>query len=237
MNFNYLFLTLIFLSGCSTDSQKPDSRSFDFSFESTTHDFVGDFADYSPGEEEFFELGTGHLPLPEPLESNFNGLFITGNNHSDDLFMYYRGLVEGLEPGTSYEVSFHLEFATNVPQNCFGIGGAPGEGVIVKVGVSVEEPIPIIKQEEPDIYRLNIDKGNQSNEGSNTIVLGNVANSRDCQEEQVYELKQLHEENKNITIKTGQEGQAWVFFGTDSGFEGKTTLYYTRFIATFITPN
>jgi hypothetical protein len=56
-------------------------------------------------------------------------LFISGVNRSDDLFMYWKGQIVGLSPGTSYRASIEVEFATNVPSGCVGVGGSPGESV------------------------------------------------------------------------------------------------------------
>ena len=31
-----------------------------------------------------------------------------------------------------------------------------------------------------------------------------------------------------LTVRTDAEGSAWIFVGSDSGFEGTTSLYYDR---------
>ena len=65
-------------------------------------------------------------------------LFISGVNRSDDLFMFYKGQVGGLQGGTTYQVSFQVEFATIAPSGCIGVGGAPGENVYIKAGATTE---------------------------------------------------------------------------------------------------
>ena len=77
----------------------------------------------------------------------------------------------------SYLARFNVEIATNVPSGCIGVGGAPGESVWVKAGATTVEPVAI---DQGGQLRMNIDKGNQSNGGANAVVLGNVANSRSC---------------------------------------------------------
>ena len=54
--------------------------------------------------------------------------------------MYYKGQIAGLSPDTRYRVQFEIEIATSVPNGCVGVGGAPGEGVTVKAGVTDIEP-------------------------------------------------------------------------------------------------
>jgi hypothetical protein len=51
---------------------------------------------------------------------------------------------------------------------------APGESVYLKVGISVEEPLPV--QEGGD-WRMNIDKGNQGTDGKDARVIRTIANS------------------------------------------------------------
>lgn len=54
-------------------------------------------------------------------------------------------------------MDFSIEFASNVPTNAVGIGGAPGEGVTMKAGATLEEPVAIIEQEGTNrYYRINI---------------------------------------------------------------------------------
>ena len=130
--------------------------------------------DYPPAHEEIYELTSGHRALPPPLESR-SGLFISGVNRSDDLFMFFRGPIAGLTPGATYAVEVSLEIATSTPSGCVGVGGAPGESVWIKAGMTAEEPLAVL---DDSYLRMNIDIGNQSNSGAQAVVLGNVANSR-----------------------------------------------------------
>ena len=41
-----------------------------------------------------------------------------------------------------------------------------------------------------------------------------------------FELMTLDTTGLNLTAATDESGTLWVFVGTDSGFEGATTLYY-----------
>jgi hypothetical protein len=134
-----------------------------------------------------------------------------------------------LPPDTNYRVSFSVEIATNAPSGCFGVGGAPGEGVTVKAGVSLVEP-----ERQLDAmgwWRLNIDKGQQTNGGEDVVVIGDLANSRSCEEGFEWELKRLG--GPPMMLTTDSTGRAWLSVGTDSGFESRSAVYYTRFVALF----
>ena len=108
------------------DSHPPGKRAFPRRTEISGPGFVAGFADYPPAHEEIYELTSGHRALPAPLESQ-SGLFISGVNRSDDLFMFFKGPIDGLTPEASYAVEVSVEIATSTPAGCFGVGGAPGE--------------------------------------------------------------------------------------------------------------
>ena len=77
---------------------------------------------------------------------------------------------------------------------------------------------------------MNIDKGNQSVGGKDATVVGTVENSStDCQQP-VYETKMLANAGP-FTVRTDAAGRLWFLLGTDSGFEGTTSLYYRQFRA------
>jgi len=225
-------LYLLLISGCGTDTDTTFTQRLTFDFVESSQGWTGEFADLHPGENENFELEVDFLPLPEPLDTTQNALFISGVNLSDDLFMFFKQQFTGLSPGQEVKIRYQIRIATNVPQNCIGAGGAPGESVFLKAGTSVIEPKPVSEMEgDREILRLPVDKGNQSMGGEDAIVLGNIANSNDCSDENAeeWELKDLElAEEDAIQITADENGRVWFFFGTDSGFEGRTSLYYSR---------
>ena len=200
-----------------------------FEFSSGEQGFVADFADYPPDDEEIYELTSGYRPLPAPLEPD-SALFLSGVNRSDDLVMFYKGQVGGLVAGAAYSVSVSVEIATDTPAGCVGAGGAPGESVWIKAGASEVEPLPIL---EGSYLRMNIDIGNQSNGGDNAVVLGNMANSRSCELPRQWERKAFEARSIPETVTASASGRTWLFFGTDSGFESRTEVYFTRVTVTF----
>ena len=195
--------------------------------------WTGDFADYptGPNDSAFYELRFEYTNRPSNLGPTQKAILLSGNNHSDDLFMFIKKKVAGLKPNTEYILVFEVEFASNAEKNAVGVGGAAGESVYVKVGASGIEPRKIM---EEGFYRLNIDKGNQSNSGSDMITIGNIA-----VDSQVYNLVTQSNSNQNFQFRatSNGSGELWLIVGTDSGFEGTTTLYYTKVNVVFSSSN
>ncbi len=213
---------VIIIASCrDANVEVPQVEIFEWNFEKDAEGWTGNFADYPSGEEEFYELFFGWETLPAPLDTNQGALMLTGSNRSDDLFMYATRRVTGLVPATVYNVSFTVEFASNVPDNMAGIGGSPGESVYVKVGATTEEPGRVI--DDMGWFRMNIDKGNQSQGGANMIVVGDFSNDTENEE---YTLKQVMNDNQGFSVLSNDAGEIWITVGTDSGFEGATTIYY-----------
>lgn len=205
---------------------KQDVLQLEYDFAENLNGWAGNFSDLPiKYDEKQYELDFGHKPIPLKGEKLRKGLLLSGMNRSDDLFMYAKkkiGKEEGLLPNQTYLLSMELEFYTNADPGLVGVGGSPGEAVYVKVGASTKEPKSIEVNTE---LRMNIDKGEQATSGKDAVVIGNVAKERETGEQ--YELKKLKMEEP-ITIKTNENGDLWTIFGTDSGFEGKTSLYYSK---------
>lgn len=201
-----------------------DTLQFDFA--QGNHGFVAGFADYPVGEETFYELESELRPLPSNL-GQATSLFISGNNHSDDLFMFYKRRISGLAPGTPYRLGFELQFATEAEFGSFGIGGSPAHSVFLKAGASAIEPD---REIVGGAYQLNVDKGAQSNPGSAALVLGDV--SKPDGAPAGFQLVARSSGAEFLDATSSSTGDLWLFFGTDSGYEGTTSLYYTNFSAT-----
>jgi len=219
-----LFLPLIFLLfGCNKDDENvityPETVELTYDFQNDNQSWEGDFADYPFGEESFYELSYEFSNLPIPLNTNSGALKQSGNNHSDDLFMFIRRQINELEPNTNYKVSYEIEFASDVADGQFGVGGSPGEGVIIKAGAAIRKPEKVNKS---GFYQMNVDKNNQANSGSDMVVIGDFSNDTNQNE---YTLKNLVA-NDILTISTNGSGELWLVVGTDSGFEATTTIYY-----------
>ncbi|HEX2139201.1 MAG TPA: hypothetical protein VHG33_05770 [Woeseiaceae bacterium] len=151
--------------------------------------------------------------------------------------MFLKRRVGGLAPDTLYQLELRVVFATNVPSGCFGIGGSPGESVYVKGGATAIEPLRVPDETSGHArWVMNVDKGIQSRGGSDAQVLGTFANWKDCESSDFsYALKQVSNlQLPAFDVTTDGNGDAWLLLGTDSGFEGPTTIYYTEVEAIFI---
>jgi hypothetical protein len=193
-----------------------------FDFAQGNHSFIAGFVDYPVGEETFYELESGLRPLPSNL-AQATSLFISGNNHSDDLFMFDKRRISGLAPTTPYRLDFDIQFATEAEFGSFGIGGSPAHSVYLKAGASAIEPAGIVQNGD---YRLNVDKGQQASPGAAALVLGDV--SKPDGAPAGFQLVSRASGAEFLEATSSTAGELWLFFGTDSGFEGTTSLYYTN---------
>lgn len=223
---------LLMLCGCGgdrVDFSAPLERVVDF--QQGDQGVSTGFADYPAGEEDFYELEAGWEAVPGL--DGVNGLYLSGNNHSDDLFMYFAGRLSGLAPGRRYDALISLDYATSVGADCAGVGGSPGSSVYVKAGLSMIEPGASVDGD--GLLRMNVDKGNQSTGGSDALVLGDMAGSQGGCADNPYEIKSVSSAGQAFSATSDAAGDLWLMAGTDSGFEGTTRIYFTR-IALRLTP-
>ncbi|VAW98968.1 hypothetical protein MNBD_GAMMA22-1382 [hydrothermal vent metagenome] len=208
-------------------------------FSESSDGWNADFADYPIKDINLFDFISAIEPIPPQLES-MTGYRLTGNNRSDDLIMFIKKGFNGFVPNAQYQLIFEITFATNIQSDCVGVGGPPGEAVTIKAGASINEPLKVL--DNNDVYRMNIDIGNQKNSGQNAIAMGNFANSQQCDlDNAFYELKTLTNANdntKSLIIKTDSKGVLWFLFATDSGFESLTNIYFVKgsIVATNLSP-
>lgn len=238
---SFIFLISLFFSfslpAQLISKNNPDEiKTYKYTF-SNKDNFVVSFADYPKGQEQFYELQfKKNTLLPHEIKTGARSLKISGNNHSDDLFMYAYKKLNGLKANTRYHVNFSLEFASNASQDSVGAGGSPGSSVFVKIGAVNQKPERYI--DESNNYRMALDKGNQSTDGKDMILIGTVGvDTKDA----IYRLKTLpYQPNAemqtkldNYYVTSNDKGEVWVVFGTDSAYESTSTIFYTNLIASF----
>lgn len=215
--------------GTRCNAQEEFSEQRSFSFERGPLQFTPLFADLPRDGQDIYELEFAWEPLPEPLQAR-RGIRLTGHNRSDDLAMLVKAPLRGLLPDTVYRIELDLEFASNVPRGCAGVGGSPGDSVYMKLGASGDEPATVEQLEgSTPTLRLNIDYGVQSASGAQALVVGDLANSQSCDDlsQARWELKTLSTRGQNFRARTDADGTLWVVAGTDSAFEGLTEVYFT----------
>ncbi|MBS6560867.1 MAG: hypothetical protein KH355_11395 [Clostridiales bacterium] len=213
-------LALNMVTGVTSAATRGSSLQFDF----TKNDsgFTPIFADYpnSEGVEEFYEFHHEYGEVPIPGAGK--GIFISGNNHSDDLFMGYVKMLEGFVPSKTYHFTVSFKLATNVESGLVGVGGSPGEGVAVKCGITSTEPMStLVENGTFEYYRMNIDTGSQGNSGKDMVIVGDMAKTKNSRPGE-YEFKEFHAE---FDVTSNIRGEVFLIIGTDSGFEATTSYY------------
>lgn len=210
----------------------------EYDFDDGAQGWTAGFADYSPGMEPTLEFDCGVRALPSELGDG-RGYFIGGSNRSDDLLMYLTrrlGPGQGLMPNHTYRVDFVITLASNAPSDCAGIGGAPGEGVTLKAGATPTRPE--LRLTDEGTWRLNVDTGQQTSGGTAASVIGHIANGLPCESVDMQDppyVRLQRQHTHTHTVQTGAAGEVWIIVATDSGFEGRTELYYEH-IAIALTP-
>ena len=214
-----LSFALSFTCCAFANDQTNQNNSKNFNFEKDDLGFIPIFADYPTDDQayDFYELDYGLKTIP--IENAKNGLYISGNNHSDDLFMGYYKELTGFEPNQPLTFDISFKIATNVDGGLIGIGGSPGSSVYVKCGVTAQKP----KTHKGDLNRfyLNIDKGNQATDGKDMKLVGTI----EKHETTLAGKYEFNDYNATIETKTSPNGSVYLIIGTDSGFEGTTSYY------------
>lgn len=209
----------------------PDGTTLRFDFGEGALGWTAGYADYSPGMEPIIEFDAGVRPLPAELGGG-QAFFIGGSNRSDDLFMYLTlrlGPAHGIVPNATYRVDFAITLASNAPSDCFGIGGSPGESVTLKAGATPTRPELALAGD--GIWRLNVDVGQQTAGGAAASAIGHIANGLPCESVNLTDppyVRLRREHTHTHTVRANPAGELWLIVGTDSGFEGRTELYYER---------
>ena len=218
-----LFTILIASATLSACDKKNDQagREFTFNFNNDTDGWQPFFSDYPAGDEANFELLFERSNLPDPLDNAVPALKISGNNHSDDLLSFIFRKFDGLQPGKTYSVTFDVNMASNAPTNSIGIGGSPD----LAFGVGGISTQPGNTTDGDGWYRPNFTSELQSRLSNNVLnVAGTIGVGDDATD---FTLINRNNKEEPVMVTASNKGELWLMMGTDSGFEGTTTLYYT----------
>lgn len=229
---HFLVLSILFLLVACDNSNPLTSNEITFVSDFTTgnDNWKGGFADWHPpysGNDWNFVYERTKLPQPLPQEKY--AMHIGGMNRSDDLFMFMKKEIKGLSPNQQYEIVFELEIASNAPTDAMGVGGPPN-ALYIKAGAVLVEPDTLYNKEQNLFVMKNIEKGTQSVAGKDVKLLGDIGVAKG--QTQYAIIKRDNKSNPHI-IKTNSTGNVWVLIGTDSAFEGRSDLYYSRIKITF----
>ena len=190
-----------------------------------TDGWSAEFAEYPDGENEFYELNSGLKNLPEPLDQSKKAFMLSGNNHSDALQMWLVKQLSGLSPESKYSIETEVELASKYPDGSVGIGGSPGNSVHLVSKFATEGYTLEKGKAEGDNVQLILKKVESVPESVMNIDLGDVSITSD---QYVYKLITRKKSSDANVVVTDKNGKLWAVVGTWSGFEGISTLYYTR---------
>jgi len=221
----WMMSTLLGMSLWACDQGKDVNgvKVVDSDFETTTDGWSAGFAEYSEEQDStLFEFNSRLAALPAPLDTTKKAIRMQSHNRSDDVFMYLKKKVSGLNPNHTYKVTYEIDLGTNYPKGSVGAGGSPAEAVYLKAGASPNEPVRKLVN---GFYEVTINKGQQANGGTEMPVLGNVSNGLDST---AYKVVKRSNTEAPVSVKPNANGEIWLCVGTDSGFEGLTVLYYDR---------
>lgn len=190
-------------------------------------------ADWDRTRRDDYQFEIDHRPLPDEVAANQTAFLISSNNASDDVFTFIHRHISGpfeLERGRTYIAMIILDFASNAPSGAFGIGGAPGESVYFKSGITNQQPA--IDPAQQAHSGLNVDHGEQSRGGAAASVVSNIANglnAADFSDLGAVPYVQLHRAHIHpVPVQTSGDGFLYFIGGIESGFEGKTSIYVRR---------
>src|SRR5687767_7425153 len=125
VRYRLFVLFLLLFAACMNSNDEGimlSTKTFNFSEEE--YGWEHGFADYPAGEKDslFYELKYAYTELPEAF-SGTKGIMLSGNNHSDHLFMFLKKKLTGLQPNSAYNIAFNVEFASNATVGSAGTTG------------------------------------------------------------------------------------------------------------------
>ncbi|SKB53799.1 hypothetical protein [Dyadobacter psychrophilus] len=210
------------MSACNDDDSLNPVFISDSAFETGTDEWVAEFAEYSTETDSLtLRMLARRSRLPTGLDTSKYAYMVEASNGSDDMFMYLKKKLTGLNANQTYNISFEVTIATHYPEGGIGAGGAPGGSMFLKTGASGIQPARKLVNK---IYEFNLDKGAQSEEGVDAVIIGDATNGTS---ESTYKLVRKAS-TKPFVAKANEKGEIWLFVGVDSGYEGINTVYYDR---------
>lgn len=207
----------------TNQANTPVRLDFNYPFAKDTEGWKGGFADLPINyNKEIYELDYSRSLIPVPNNTSNYGLKLAGHNRSDDLFMYLSKGIGGFKPNTSYNVNLKFAMYTEAGGGSIGIGGSPAESIFLKAGILSTEPLSVpTSSSGEEYYRMNVDIGSQGSGGKDVKVIGNAA--KPYADKEGYQRVDF---DYSAKVTANAKGQIFLLIGADSGFEGRTTLYF-----------
>ena len=213
------FLAIAMISvSCSLNSREDGIEIFSINYAFTQGDqgWQADFTDYPVGatiESDSIYHWNAQLVGSQPNLDAAGAYMLSCNNVNGDIFMFLKRRVSGLRPNTYYSVVYEISLCSDA---------AAGQGIVLKAGASDLEPKKVI---ENGYYVLNIDKGANTTSGEYAVSFGDIGSNYTGEK-----YNRITKGNSNSSdpflTKTNSKGELWLVVGTDSLFEGPTSVYF-----------
>lgn len=191
-------------------------------------------------EEEDHAFEVNHVTAP--YDENTGALLLSAENPNNNLFIYTTRHLTGLEPNTSYDISYSIKFASIVgidstgnSVDTTGIGAdttevaadsidniVANDTIVIKAGATNEE-LQVEEDASNLLQLVGIDVGEPGSDGNDLVVIGSfIADSDDSN----YTLHTASTENP-ISVVTNEDGELWLVVGTET-FGSTAEIYMDR---------
>lgn len=214
-----MFSFFLIFSVLACSQYQTIEQTFEFDFADSDWDFQVIYSDYHDDSNNYstYEFSHGSFLIDE-LDQTYKGFMVNGHNRSDDLFMGVTKQLFFQKRNHSYYLKVEIDILTNEETGSIGIGGSPADSVYLKGGFVAYE-VKSTQNPTTGLFELNLNKGNQSQGGTDLVNIGTIAKPTNSTTE--YAVKTVSFQTQ---IKTNQDGSLTLVFGSDSGFEGYTSL-------------
>jgi hypothetical protein len=221
-------LSLAALSACNDDSLDAVIM-VDSAFQTTKDGWKAEFSEYSSLTDTLsMDTAAAVTRLPIGLDTSQYSYRIYTRNAKDNMFVYLKKKVTGFTPNATYNLVFDIAFGSKFPKD--DSPGAPWNLVYLKAGASPKEPKSTLTNK---VYRFNLNKGAVAQAGTDVALATDVANGIS---QRKYALVRHSNADKPFSVTANQQGEIWLFVGTDMNYKDSTTFYYDRITATIKEP-
>ncbi len=219
----FVVLTIAgFLSCVDNDSMTEENNvtvEHSYTFDADTEGWEGGFAGYPPGDTTVYELKFERTSLPESTGTGDGALMLSGQNASQDLFMFAKKPVTDLIQSKTYQVEFTVEYTLNFSGDTISANESSGPNLWMKIGATTVEPQAI--DDGTDLLIMNIDKGDQGIGGADMVVVDEISSTGSNE----FPLKSVTNEEL-LYVTTDYHGQIWLIAGVESGIKSTTAVYF-----------
>ncbi len=218
-------LALAATGGClSIPTEGQNDLFVEYRFTAEESEWKMNFVDFPANQEAEVAFVGEYRALPAGLAVAGLAAYLSGNNISDDLFMFWARPLTGLRPNGLYDVTISVDFVTNYGRDC-QVGNAAS--VWIKAGLVPGRPERVLDND--NWVRLNVDKGQQANGSANVLVLGDIRNGQPgCSGSVPFAVNRHTSARHALRVRASEDGNFWALFGTESGFESPHEIYFTR---------